>query len=172
MNRDDTMLDLIEIERELARFLAQQEYGLVDLQVASTGRGRTFRVFVERGEGSPADLADCARLTPMVTLFLGSLGVFTNDCTLEVSSPGLDRVLRNEQDFTRFEGSLVQVSLRIEGRRLSVRGRLQGLRDGMVIVIPSESPRDVESIRGIRREGESLLLPASAVAAVRLEPEV
>jgi len=65
MNKELFMLDLMEIERELGHFLEQQEYGLVDLQVASTGRGRTFRVFVERAEGTPADLADCTHLSPM-----------------------------------------------------------------------------------------------------------
>lgn len=166
------MLDLMEIEQELDHFLAQQEYGLVDLQVASSGRGRTFRVFVERAEGTPADLADCTHLAPMLSLFLRSLGIFTSDCSLEISSPGLDRVLRKERDFTRFKGSRVQISLRIEGRRFTMKGVLRGLRDDTIVLGSSGPTSDIEGARGIVREGGLLLLPRDLVSNVRLEPEV
>ncbi len=172
MNKGLFMLDLMEIERELGHFLEQQEYGLVDLQVASTGRGRTFRVFVERAEGTPADLADCTHLSPMVSLFLQSLGVFTNECALEVSSPGADRVLRKPEDFARFKGSRVQLSLRLEGRQFTVRGHLQGMEDDRVMLRSTELPRAIEGTRGIARDGESLLVPRDLISTVRLVPDV
>jgi len=166
------MLDVVEIEHKLSRFLEQQEFGLVNLQVASSGRGRTFRAFVERAEGTAADLADCSRLAPMVSLFLESLGVFSNDCTLEISSPGLDRVLRRDEDFARFAGSRIQLSLRIEGRRHTLKGELHGIQDGELLVASPDFPEDLVGTRGIRRDGKRLIIPQTLISSVRLSPEV
>ena len=55
--------------------------------------------------------------------------------TLEVSSPGLDRLLVKPQDFQRFAGQLVKVRLHglLEGRRKIV-GMLKGIEQDHVVV--------------------------------------
>ena len=55
---------------------------------------------------------------------------------LEVSSPGLDRLLKKEADFERFAGSQVALKLRLplhDGRR-NFTGVLRGMQDGKVRV--------------------------------------
>jgi ribosome maturation factor RimP len=55
--------------------------------------------------------------------------------TLEVSSPGLDRPLRGEQDYRRFAGRLVKIVVReaVDNQK-AFEGRLRGVEDGTVLL--------------------------------------
>jgi ribosome maturation factor RimP len=103
-------------------------YELVDLDLGP--RARNFRVFIDRAaraEGDqPAEVAppaggitleDCQRMTRQLQRVLEVEGVDYD--RLEVSSPGLDRVLRKPADFRRFSGAMAEVRLRVplNGRR-------------------------------------------------------
>ena len=55
--------------------------------------------------------------------------------TLEVSSPGLDRALRNEADFRRFTGRLAKVvSTEPIERQSAFAGRIAGIEDGSIVL--------------------------------------
>ncbi len=168
----EEMLDVIELESKLESFLEERGFNLVDFQIARFGRSHTFRVFVEHTNGNPADLSDCAWLSPMVSVYLESLGVFSSDSVLEVSSPGLDRIIRKLKDFERFTGHLVKVKVLFEGKRMSVLGRLRGATDDEVALAEIESPKDFLSAPGVRFEEGVLLLPRENIEQVRLKPEV
>ncbi len=164
------MLDLLEFEQRLEAFLAENLYGLVDLQVTSSGRGRTFSLFVERADGTSADLNDCVRLTPLVRLYLESQQVY-NDCSaLQVSSPGLARVLKRDRDFERHEGERVTVSFRIEGRKYTLAGGLAGCTSSTVLLETDEFPRGLEEA-GIARENGVVSVPRNLTTEVRLKAE-
>mgnify|MGYP001812942159 FL=1 len=77
--------------------------------------------------------------------------------TLEVSSPGMDRLLLRPEDYRRFAGSLIKLRLAypVEGRR-KFKGRLQGLQDGNVL---------------LEVDGAQLSLPLDQVEQARLVPE-
>jgi ribosome maturation factor RimP len=98
----------------LDRSLAQLGYEMVDLEVSN--RGKLIRLFIDKANGVSID--DCV----LVSNQIGNLLAVEHDIDydrLEVSSPGLDRVLRKEVDFIRFTGQRVQVKLRvpIDGRK-------------------------------------------------------
>jgi len=162
------MQDLLELEKRLEVFLAENRYGLVDLQVASSGRGRTFRLFVERADGSPVDLDDCVRLSPLVQLFLESLQVFNDDSALQVSSPGLDRVLKRERDFTRYAGRQIALTGRAEGRRFTVSGELSGVSEDALMIKADGLPSFLEAEGWVSRQDEVVSLPWELVVEVRL----
>ncbi len=166
------MMDLLELERQLEEFLALNAYGLVDMQVVGQGRGRSYKLFVERADGSPADLGDCMRLSPLVQLHLESLEAFTNDSSLQVSSPGFDRLLKHDVDFTRFAGNQVVVTLRVEGRKASLIGELLGLFDGVLKVRTTDLPPDLVGELGIGYAEGVASLPRKLVTVVRLKVEV
>jgi len=97
--------------------LAQLGYELVDLEyVPARGRG-ALRIFIDRSEGIGLD--DCARVSREVSARLDVEDPIPTAYTLEVSSPGDDRVLRTRAHFDRFVGSRVFVELASprEGRR-------------------------------------------------------
>ena len=92
-------------------------YELVELEQTS-GRGSgVVRLFIDRPEG--VGLTDCERVSREVSALLDVEDPIPTAYTLEVSSPGFDRVLRTQAHFARFVGSRVAVELTAprEGRR-------------------------------------------------------
>ncbi|MCC7487916.1 MAG: ribosome maturation factor RimP [Burkholderiales bacterium] len=79
------------------------------------GRGRLLRVYIDKPGGVSLD--DCAAVSHQLTRVLTVESVAYD--RLEVSSPGLDRPLRKEQDFVRFAGHRARIRMRVplEGRR-------------------------------------------------------
>ena len=92
-------------------------YELVDLEY-SAGRGNaTVRLYIDRPEG--VGIEDCERVSREVSALLDVEDPIATAYTLEVSSPGFDRVLRTRAHFERFVGARVFVELSAprEGRR-------------------------------------------------------
>lgn len=103
-------------------------YELVDLELSN--RGRLIRLFIDKPNGITVD--DCVLVSNHVGRLLAVEMDFDYD-RLEVSSPGLDRPLRKEDDFRRFEGETAQVKLRVpmNGRK-NFAGVLRGVDGGVL----------------------------------------
>jgi ribosome maturation factor RimP len=121
------MLDLHGLVEQAVN---QIGYELVDLEMS--GRGKLLRLFIDKPGGINID--DCALVSEQISNLLSVEHAVDYD-RLEVSSPGLDRVLKKESDFLRFVGNRVQLKLRIpvEGRK-NFTGILRGIEQGMVRV--------------------------------------
>ncbi len=105
-------------------------FELVDLE--QSARGKTLRLFIDHpAKERGVDVDDCAFVSNQLTRLLTVENIDYE--RLEVSSPGLDRVLRKAADFERFAGNEVQLKLRIPlaGRR-NFSGRLLGHEDGKI----------------------------------------
>lgn len=88
---------------------AQLGYELVELEFVP-GRGRgSLRIFIDRPEG--IGISDCERVSREVSALLDVEDPIPNAYSLEVSSPGDDRVLCKPAHFERFKGSRVLVEL-------------------------------------------------------------
>lgn len=125
-------------------------YELVDLELA---RGGMVRVFMDSPQGITVD--DCVKVSNHLTrLFMVENVDYER---LEVSSPGLDRPLTRESDFSRFAGQHVRLRLRLplEGAR-RVSGILRGLASD-VVQVEQESGAVVE-------------VPLSNIDKARLDP--
>ena len=102
--------------------LVRLGYELVELEYAA-GRSRAVvRLFIDHlGIDQPAGITveDCERVSREVAALLDVDDPIPTAYTLEVSSPGFDRVLRTRAHFERFVGSRVFVELKVPraGRR-------------------------------------------------------
>jgi ribosome maturation factor RimP len=98
---------------------------LVDLEY-SPG---LVRIFVDRVEGVRVE--DCERVSREVSALLDVEDPIPTAYTLEVSSPGFDRVLRTRAHFERFVGARVWVELKLprEGGRRRYTGLLAAVQD-------------------------------------------
>jgi len=94
--------------------VTQLGYELVDFELQN--RGRLLRVFIDRPEGISID--DCVLISNQIGNVLAVENDFDYD-RLEVSSPGLDRVLKKAADFAKFIGQEASVKLRlaVDGRK-------------------------------------------------------
>jgi len=119
---------MLDLHTLLEQSLGQIGYELVDLEIS--GRGKLIRLFIDKPGGVNID--DCALVSEQVSNLLAVEHDVDYD-RLEVSSPGLDRVLKKESDFTRFAGNKVQLKVRVpvDGRK-NFTGILRGLDKDMV----------------------------------------
>jgi ribosome maturation factor RimP len=97
--------------------LAGLGYELVELQLALAKSGGQLRLFIDRAAG--VDIDDCERVSQAVSALLDATDPIPVGYTLEVSTPGLDRVLRTPAHFQRFIGERVHIELAAprDGRR-------------------------------------------------------
>ncbi len=140
-----------EVVRSVAAGLG---FDVIDIERAAGGR--LLRVFIDR----PWD-----GVTPY-SATEGGNGVTIDDCTLvsnqltrvfmveeidydrlEVSSPGLDRTIRRAQDFPRFVGQRMRVTLRmpIDGRTRVLVGVLAGVADDRLAVQVDNRVHEVDT---------------------------
>jgi ribosome maturation factor RimP len=94
--------------------VTQLGYELVDLEVSN--RGKLLRVFIDKL--NPVDIKDSVNIDDCVLVSnqLGNVLTVEHEIDydrLEVSSAGMDRVLKKEKDFVRFVGERAQIKLRI-----------------------------------------------------------
>lgn len=87
--------------------LSRLGFELVDTQVIGTGRARVLRLTVDRHGG--IDLEALSSASQAISPALESLSGLDGSYALEVSSPGLERVLARPDEFQRFVGTVVSV---------------------------------------------------------------
>ena len=147
--------------------LAGEGFELVEIQYRRERKGWTLRLFIDSlvgpsgaegdATGSGVTLDDCVHFSRDIGQILEIEEVIPGAYTLEVSSPGLDRPLKKDNDFVRFAGKFVLVRTRgPEGRR-KIKGRLIGLDNGIL------------SLEG---EDGILTIPYDQTERVQLEPEL
>jgi len=113
MAKDDVSAKVAEL---LEAFLAEDEHQLeiYRIQYKKEGPDWVLRVFLDKtadAESEYIDIEECELVTRFLSDKLDELDFIDRSYKLEVSSPGLDRELIKESDYTRFAGRLVEVKL-------------------------------------------------------------
>jgi len=90
--------------------LTRLGYELVELEYAAGRTQAVVRLFIDSPAGIMVD--DCERVSRDVAALLDVDDPIPTAYTLEVSSPGFDRVLRTPAHFERFVGERVFVELK------------------------------------------------------------
>jgi ribosome maturation factor RimP len=143
-------------------------FDLIEVQFGREAGGFVLRLFIDvpatAGAGpmtiqptSSVQLDDCERVSRNVSAALDVADAIPHAYQLEVSSPGLDRPLRRERDFARFEGESARIRLHngVEGRR-NFHGTLGAAHDGRV---------------DITCDGRSYSLPIDDIVRANLVPD-
>jgi ribosome maturation factor RimP len=100
----EPLMELVEL---LESTLSGMGYELIDVERSNSGR--LLRVFIDKSDGITID--DCALVSNQLSRVLEVEAVDYD--RLEVSSPGLDRPLRDVKDFKRFEGEKARIRVRV-----------------------------------------------------------
>lgn len=131
-------------------------FELWGIEYLSQGKHSLVRVFIESPNGIGVE--DCAAVSRQVSSVLDVEDPITGEYTLEVSSPGMDRLLFRLEQYADYVGEVVDLRLRsaFEGRR-KFKGLLKGI-EGEDIVIHVDD--------------HEYLLPHSAIEKARVEPSI
>ena len=117
----------MDLQHTLDSTLTGLGYELVDFE--RSGKGKLLRVYIDKPGG--INLDDCAAVSNHLSRVFAVEGIDYD--RLEISSPGLDRPLKKEQDFVKYTGQKARIKLRVpvEGQRNFV-GVLRETRAGKV----------------------------------------
>jgi ribosome maturation factor RimP len=131
-------------------------FELWGLEYLSQGRHTLLRLFIDCESGISVD--DCALVSQQVSSVLDVEDPISGDYTLEVSSPGMDRLLFKLEQFPAYLGETVELRLRapFEGRR-KFKGTLKGIEGEDVVV---------------QVDDHEYLIPHSAIDKARIQPRV
>ena len=135
-------------------------YELVDIEFAREWRGGVLRIFIDRRADERQGnitVDDCARVSHAVSQVLEIEDPIKGHYTLEVSSPGFDRILRKREHFERFIGARIfaELKLPMNGRRRFV-GVLRSITDDSIVV---------------NVDGQAHSLPLERIQKARLRPD-
>ena len=128
--------------------LAEHNFELYEVEFVQEAKSWYLRVYIDKEGG--IDIEDCQALSEKLEEALDKGDVVPDSYILEVSSPGIDRVLRKPRDFTREQGKKVDVTLYAprEGKKLLV-GELTGF-DGDAIELDGETKIPLADIAQVR----------------------
>jgi ribosome maturation factor RimP len=83
---------------------------LVEVQFRLEGHGWVLRLYIDGKDGITVD--HCTRVSREVGVFLDVEDLIAQAYHLEVSSPGLERILKDVNDFQRYLGKKAKIKLR------------------------------------------------------------
>lgn len=141
-----------DLETLIEKLVTQLGYELVDFETVNGGQ--ILRIYIDKGD--LIDIEDCTKVSNHVNNVLSVETDYDYE-RLEVSSPGLDRVIKKLNDFDRFKGEKIKIKTRfaIENRK-NFKGTLFGTKG--------------ESIM-IEIDNESLLIDFENIDKARLDPD-
>jgi ribosome maturation factor RimP len=137
MDRKIVERDIEDLTRPI---LERNGMELVDVTYRLESGRWVLRVFIDKPGG--VNLDDCAFISHQIEDLIEVDDVIPQRYFLEVSSPGLDRVLKKEADFQRFCGEKASVKTReaLAGRR-NFKGRILRCEQGVLEMEDTEGAR-------------------------------
>ena len=153
--RRETLLN--EVKKLAERAAETESVELVDL-VVSRGKKRS-KIYLAIDQPEGISHHECVAVSRELSVLLDVAALFEGRYILEVSSPGLDRELKNPSDIRRSIGKRVKLTLleEIEKRRKIV-GRLLNFDEKYVKVECYDS--------------EIITVPLEIIKKIRLEPDM
>lgn len=144
-----------QLHELIAPLVASLECQLWGLEYLTQGRYTTLRIYVER-EPDGVTLEDCERISRHISSLLDVEDPIGNRYTLEVSSPGMDRLLFTPGQYALYLGETLAIKTRsaLDGRR-RFKGVLQSLSDDALVLIV---------------DGQEQTLPFSVIEKANLVP--
>ena len=130
-NRTDPLKEVLWLLGEKA--CGMHGFRLIEIEL-HRGQGRWLvRFYIDKENGVTVD--ECAEVSQTLDRYLEAKDPIDTPYTLEVSSPGIDRPLRKEEDFKNYVGENIRVSVftPIDGRK-NFSGQLIDVADGVISV--------------------------------------
>ena len=122
--------------------LLAKELELVDVEFKKEGKTWVLRIFIDKEGG--VNLEDCQNASHLVGDLIEVENIIESVYTLEVSSPGLNRVLKKEKDFIKFVGKKICVQCHgpLNGRK-KFTGHLKDFKEQMIYLEMDGQPHTI-----------------------------
>ena len=84
-------------------------YELYDVEYVKEGKDYFLRIYIDSEKG--IELVDCEKVSNEINELIDNSNYITNQYFLEVSSPGIERVLRKDKHLEQNIGKMVEIKL-------------------------------------------------------------
>lgn len=154
MNKSSLIDKLVALIKPI---VIQLGYELYHLEFVREGRDNYLRIYIEKEEGG-ISLEDCEKVSRAVSDILDVEDPIEEGYYLEVSSPGIDRILHSDEHLERYTGQsvLVKVSGLLNGKK-KFEGELLGFNS--------------EELK-VNHEGTEVSIPRDKVLTVSLKGQL
>ena len=146
-------IDLDAIRKKSEEIVDRYGLEVFDLTFRREGKGWVLRLTIDNPVGY-VSIRDCEIVSRDLEMWLDAEDIINRRYILEVSSPGLDRPLRNEKDYKRFTGKLAKFVLK-DGR--AIIARIKSYENGKVILDDN---------------GKAITIDLNDLKRANLEPEI
>ena len=120
---------------------------------------KKLQIIAERSEDQKLDINDCVKISKFATVLLENEESIDFDFGLEVSSPGVDRLLIKIEDYKNFKGNMVNMIFSKDfGHKLKISGILTDVTKNNTIIIKSND--------------EKFTIPFDSVYECRIIPKI
>ncbi|GHT42788.1 ribosome maturation factor [Endomicrobiia bacterium] len=120
-----------KIESSLETVIAQEKIELVDVQYVKENGDWIVRIFIDKNGG--VTMSDCENISHVFSAVLCENDILEDSDVLEISSPGLNRILKKEESFKRFIGSNIRIqTFEAVNNQKNFLGKLVDFKDGKV----------------------------------------
>jgi ribosome maturation factor RimP len=146
-----------QVEKLISPLVEANKIELVDVQFATEHGEKILRVFLDKDGGF--GLGDCEEMSRQIGEAIEKSDFLSYSYILEVSSPGLERVLKKEKDFLKFLGKKIKVSVYepINGQR-NFQGNIVSAKDGRV---------EIDDVTG-----KVVAIEITKIARAKLSPDI
>ena len=132
-----------KVEELIEESIKQLGYELYDVEYAKEGKHYFLRVFIDKEEG--IDLEDCEKVSNEINPLLDQENIVKEQYFLEVSSPGIERILRKEKHLQENIGKEVQINLfKAIDKTKQIEGKLKSYTQTEIIIEKGEKDFSIE----------------------------
>ena len=97
------------LENLLKPVIEELQYELYDIQYAKEGKNNFLRITIDQPQG--IKIEDCEKVNKAIDTLLDQADLIKESYFLEVSSPGVERILRKNWHFEKQIGNVIRVKL-------------------------------------------------------------
>ncbi|MCD8497917.1 MAG: ribosome maturation factor RimP [Alphaproteobacteria bacterium] len=116
-------------------------FALFTVKIIGEGGSRTVQIMAEDPATGRLGIDDCTKITKAVSALLDVEDPIQGAYRLEISSPGIDRLLIRTEDFEKYTGFDAKLETELpntEGQK-RFRGVINGLKDGNIILLQTDT---------------------------------
>lgn len=133
-----------KIENRIKPIIEEIGYNLYDVQYAKEGKDYFLRIFIEKDNGD-VDLDDCEKVNNAITDVLDEEDYIKEQYFLEVSSTGVEKMIRKERHLEENIGNIITVKLfkPVDGSKEFI-GKLKSFDKDILVIELDDEKTEVE----------------------------
>ena len=117
-------------------------YELYDVEYAKEGKNYFLRIFIDKPEG--IDIEDCEKVNNEINDILDTADYIKEQYFLEVSSPGIERILKKDKHLKQNLGSEIEIKLfRPIDKKKSLEGTLEKFDEEKIYIKIDEDEKEI-----------------------------